>query len=43
VALLSEHATGLVRGDVDTLAEMVARSVRVKAGIVGRDERERGT
>ncbi|MGH3227533.1 MAG: bifunctional shikimate kinase/3-dehydroquinate synthase [Streptosporangiaceae bacterium] len=42
VALLSEHATELVRGDVDTLAELVARSVRVKAGIVGRDERERG-
>ena len=27
---------------MDTLAEMVARSVRVKAEIVGRDERERG-
>ncbi|MGH3233881.1 MAG: bifunctional shikimate kinase/3-dehydroquinate synthase [Streptosporangiaceae bacterium] len=42
VPLLSEHATELVNGDVDTLAEMVASSVRVKADIVGRDERERG-
>jgi 3-dehydroquinate synthase/shikimate kinase/3-dehydroquinate synthase len=40
--LLTDNAAGLVRGDVDTLAEMVARSVQVKAGIVGRDERERG-
>jgi shikimate kinase / 3-dehydroquinate synthase len=42
VTLLTEHADELVRGDVDTLAEVVARSVQVKAGIVGRDERERG-
>jgi shikimate kinase/3-dehydroquinate synthase len=42
VPLISDHATELVNGDVDVLAEMVARSVRVKADIVGRDERERG-
>jgi shikimate kinase / 3-dehydroquinate synthase len=42
VTLLTENAAALARGDVDTLAEMVARSVQVKAGIVGRDERERG-
>ena len=42
IPLLAEHAAELVRGDVGALAEMVARSVRVKAGIVGRDERERG-
>jgi shikimate kinase / 3-dehydroquinate synthase len=42
VPLISDHATELVNGDVDMLTEMVARSVRVKADIVGRDERERG-
>ncbi len=42
VPLLSERAAELVRGDVAALAEMVARSVGVKAGVVGRDERERG-
>jgi len=42
VPLLSDHATELVNGDVDMLTEMVACSVRVKADIVGRDERERG-
>jgi len=42
VPLLSERAAELVRGDAAALAEMVARSVRVKADVVGRDERERG-
>ena len=42
VSLLSEHAAELMDGDVGTLADMVCRSVRVKADIVGRDERERG-
>jgi 3-dehydroquinate synthase/shikimate kinase/3-dehydroquinate synthase len=42
VPLLSEHATELLNGDVDTLTAMVARSAQVKADIVGRDERERG-
>ncbi len=42
VPLLSERAAELARGDVAALAEMVARSVGVKAGVVGRDERERG-
>ena len=42
VSLLSEHAAELMDGDVGTLADMVSRSVRVKADTVGRDERERG-
>jgi shikimate kinase/3-dehydroquinate synthase len=42
VPLLTDHTTELLNGDVDTLTEMVARSVGVKADIVGRDERERG-
>ena len=43
VRLLSEHAESL-RDDPDpgVLAEVVTRSVQVKADIVGRDERERG-
>lgn len=42
VGLLRERAAGLRAGDPDVLAEVVARSVRVKAGIVSGDEREAG-
>ncbi|MFY9850868.1 MAG: bifunctional shikimate kinase/3-dehydroquinate synthase [Trebonia sp.] len=42
VGLLRERAAGLRAGDPGVLAEVVARSVRVKAGIVSGDEREAG-
>ena len=42
VALVDGHARDLRDGDVATLAEVVARSVAVKAEIVSNDEREQG-
>lgn len=42
VALVSKHLPNLRDGELATLAEVVARSVTVKAAIVGHDERERG-
>jgi 3-dehydroquinate synthase len=40
-AWAERNAEALARGDARTLAEAVKRSIRVKAGIVTRDERER--
>jgi shikimate kinase/3-dehydroquinate synthase len=42
VALVHDRARGLRGGDVATLADVVARSVTVKAEIVSYDEREQG-
>jgi shikimate kinase / 3-dehydroquinate synthase len=42
VALVQDRARELRDGDVATLAEVVARSVAVKAEIVSNDEREQG-
>jgi shikimate kinase / 3-dehydroquinate synthase len=42
VALVDERGRDLRDGDVATLAEVVARSVTVKAEIVSNDEREQG-
>ena len=42
LALLEEHATEVRGRDADLLAEVVERCVRVKAGVVERDEREGG-
>jgi 3-dehydroquinate synthase len=39
---IEEHAEGLLAKDPDLLAELVTRSVRIKATIVSEDERERG-
>jgi 3-dehydroquinate synthase len=39
---IEEHAEGLLAKDPDLLAELVARSVKIKAAIVSADERERG-
>lgn len=39
---LEEHAGELMNGDLDLMAEAVARSVQHKADIVARDERETG-
>jgi shikimate kinase / 3-dehydroquinate synthase len=42
VALVDAHSRDLLNGDVATLAQVVARSVAVKAEIVSNDEREQG-
>jgi 3-dehydroquinate synthase len=39
---IDDNAAGLLAGDLALLTELVARSVRIKAGIVSEDERERG-
>ena len=42
VTLVADRVSGLRDGDVSTLADVVARSVMVKAEIVSNDEREQG-
>jgi 3-dehydroquinate synthase len=39
---LEEHADDALAADPDVLRELVAHSVRIKAGVVNRDERESG-
>ena len=39
---IEEHAEGLLAKDPEVLAELVTRSVKIKAAIVSEDERERG-
>ena len=39
---LLEHAAALLAGDAEMLAELVIHSVRIKAGVVMRDEKESG-
>ncbi len=43
VKLVADHVRDLREGNVTTLAEVVARSVTVKAEIVSNDEREQGS
>jgi len=42
LAWLEAHAAAIFRRDPETLADLLARSVAVKAGVVGRDPFERG-
>jgi 3-dehydroquinate synthase len=39
---LEEHAEGALAADAEVLGTLVAHSVRIKAGVVNRDERESG-
>jgi 3-dehydroquinate synthase len=41
-AWIEEHASDLEQGDVETLTELIERSVRVKASVVAQDPRELG-
>jgi 3-dehydroquinate synthase len=41
-AWLESHAASALDGDCDALVHLVTQSCRIKAGIVGRDERETG-